>query len=88
MLTINKIVVSSKWTEDERAKVAQLIQTEISRLEVTEEEMRKTIPSKAPCFVEIKAKKDSLAELKHFVLRAVGKFLEMNRGHLSDFIEQ
>jgi hypothetical protein len=84
---INKIVVSSEWTQGERAQVAELIQTEISRLEKEEGETRKKVSWQAPYFAYNEAERKRLTELKVFVQKAISKFLEMNRRSFNDFIQ-
>jgi hypothetical protein len=52
-----------------------------------EQQLRTTIKYEAPCFEELKGRKNSLLVLQAFVVSQTADFLETNRANFSDFLE-
>ena len=84
---MEKVLVAFGWNANDRQKVSILLQSEISRLEKEEKELRKTIRWEATCFSENKLKREKLSNLKSFIDGASSAFLELNRANFKDFVE-
>lgn len=92
-IPFKKISIIDNWSQSERTKLTNLINTEIKRLEAEEADMRKTIKYEARYFAESKVKRDSYANLlvvlgncKHYTQAQVTVFLNANQSNFSEFI--
>ncbi|MCK5320685.1 hypothetical protein KAJ61_04835 [Candidatus Parcubacteria bacterium] len=83
----SKIFISEEWTTEERESLVELMNEKVDELNAEEKKMRETIKWEAPCFKEIKDKKESVQDLiDKLDSNTPSEFLEKNRQNFKEFV--